>query len=249
MKNIVLKINILLVIALATISLSTFFGESPVLSVISQIREVPIYQVDRDDNYVSISFDAAWGAERTLSILDTLDEYNVKATFFLVNTWLEDYPELAIEIANRGHEIGLHSTTHPHFPELTAAEMEAELIANQTMIKEITGYDATIFRSPFGDYNNESLSVAASLGITTVQWSVDSLDWQDLSAIEIEERIMSRITSGDIILMHNDGLYTADALPNILNHLQEEGYTIVPVGDILLEGETTTDLNGTQVSL
>lgn len=140
-----------------------------------QQRLVPIYEVATEQPQVAISFDASWGAEHTEDILDLLDSYGVKGTFFLVNIWLEDYPELAREIAERGHEIGLHSATHPHFSELSAAQMDEELAANAAMIEEITGYQPQLFRPPFGDYNNQVIEQAAAAGYQSVQWSVETL--------------------------------------------------------------------------
>lgn len=140
-----------------------------------QERLVPIYEVATKEPKVAISFDASWGAEHTRDILDTLDKYNVKATFFLVNIWLEDYPELAQEIVQRGHEIGLHTATHPHLPELSEDKILSELTDNCEMIKEITGYTPTLFRPPFGDYSNSVIEVASANGYDTIQWSVDTM--------------------------------------------------------------------------
>ena len=221
-------------------------GNYLISQVTNTVRLVPIYSVDRGDKHIAISFDATWGAEHTPAILDMMDKYQIKTTFFLVNIWLEEYPEMAKTIAQRGHEIGLHSTTHPHFSALSEAEIEKELLNNFQMIKETTGYEAKLFRPPFGDYNNTSLSKITELGFTAIQWSVDSLDWKDLSASEIEERVLSRVKSGDIVLFHNNGTNTAEAVDHIIASLQGDGYTIVPVSELLLQGNTYTDFNGVQ---
>lgn len=207
----------------------------------------PIYKVDTDRKMVAISFDACWGAERTESILEILDDNKVKATFFLVNIWLEDYPEKAKEIAARGHEIALHSTTHPHFTQLSKEEMKEELTANKEMVKKVTGYDATLFRPPFGDYNNEVIKTASDLGLKTIQWSIDSLDWREnLSAQDITNRIIERVEKGAIILMHNDGKYTPDVIKVVLPELKRQGYSIVPVSQLLIKDDWYVDSNGIQ---
>jgi len=211
-----------------------------------KVRQVPIYSVDTEEKKVAISFDATWGAERTLQILDILDKYNIKATFFLVNIWLEEYPQMAREIARRGHEIGMHSVSHPHFSTLSQEEIKQELLGNRNLIEQLTGVTPTLFRPPFGDYNNTALETAEELGITTIQWSVDSLDWRDLSAADIFERVMKRIRGGDIVLFHNNGLHTAEALEDILACLEAEGFQVVPIGELLLPGETYIDFNGVQ---
>jgi polysaccharide deacetylase family sporulation protein PdaB len=219
------------------------------ISAASQsVRLLPIYEVDSPASELAISFDASWGAENTIKILDILDKYQVKATFFLVNIWLDDYPEMAQEIAKRGHEIGLHSVTHPHFPQLSQYQMEKELKDNYNTIKEITGYEAKLFRPPFGDYDNRVIEKSQSLGFQPIQWSIDSLDWKDLSAQEIEKRVMKNIGPGDIVLFHNNGKYTAEALEPILQQLSSRGLSLVTISDLLLKGDWYIDYNGIQRS-
>src|SRR5690606_2316036 len=180
-------------------------------------RRIPIYSVDTKEARVAISFDAAWGADRTEAILDILDAHQVKTTFFLVTFWVERYPEMAREIVARGHEIGMHSTSHPDMTALSKAQMRAELQQNHRVIKEVTGFDARLFRPPFGAYSNALLEVVEDeLGFKTIQWSVDSLDWKDVDAAFIERRILDRIGPGDIVLFHNNAEATPLALPRIL---------------------------------
>jgi len=218
-----------------------------VLMVTGKETSKPIYKVDTDEKKVAISFDACWGSERTDAILDTLDKNGVKATFFVVNIWLEDYPDKAKEVAERGHEIGLHSTTHPHFTRLSKEQMKEELLKNKEMVKKVTGYDAKVFRPPFGDYNNEVIKTAKELGLTTIQWSVDSLDWKEnLSSQDISKRILERVEKGSIILMHNDGQHTPDVIKTVLPELKRQGYSIVPVSDLLIKDEWYVDSEGIQ---
>ena len=222
-------------------------GSSWISAVTGQTSLKPVYSVDTDEKKVAISFDACWGAERTEAILDILDDHKVKATFFLVNIWLEDYPDKAKEIAARGHEIGLHSTTHPHFTQLSVGEMEKELTENRKMIKEVTGIDAKLFRPPFGDYSNTVIDTVNNMGLTAVQWSVDSLDWkEDMTAQKIAERVLDKVQAGSIILMHNDGKYTPQAIKIIIPELQRQGFSVGPVSDLLIKGDWYVDVNGIQ---
>lgn len=215
----------------------------PKVAAVSVTGEKPVYSVEQSEKTMALSFDASWGAEHTENILATLAENNVKTTFFLVDLWIDEYPEMVKAIHEAGHEIGLHSATHPHFPELSKEQMKEELTKNQTSVRNITGYDATLFRPPFGDYNNEVLNTASELGLTTVQWSVDSLDWKGLSAQEITDRVLSGAAPGAIVLLHNNGDHTAEALKQILPALKEKGYTVVPVGKLLPQ-DGYTDSNG-----
>lgn len=246
-----LKLIVFIVIAAALVLVGgyVFFNDAQeIVSVVTgKENSKPIYQVDTDEKKVAISFDACWGAEKTDEILKILDENSVKATFFLVNIWLEDYPDKAKEVAKRGHEIALHSTTHPHFTHLSKEEMKEELTANKEMVKKVTGYDAKLFRPPFGDYNNEVIKTAKGLGLTTIQWSVDSLDWKEnLSAQEITKRITERLQKGAIILMHNDGQYTPEVIKVILPELKKQGYKIVPVSELLIKEGWYVDNQGIQ---
>ncbi|MGI6361339.1 MAG: polysaccharide deacetylase family protein [Bacillota bacterium] len=218
------------------------------ISAVSQtVRLLPVYEVDTPKKQLSISFDASWGAEKTEKILDILDKYEIKTTFFLVNIWINDYPEMAREIASRGHEIGLHSVTHPNFTSLTDEQITQELNDNYQLIKEVTGQEAVLFRPPFGDYNNNVIEKCQNLGFMPIQWSIDSLDWKDLSATEIEERVMKDIGQGDIVLFHNNGKHTAEALDPILKQLTEEhNLEIVPISELLLKDNWYVDYNGVQ---
>lgn len=211
-------------------------------------RRLPIYSVGTREKKAAISFDAAWGADKTRTILDILDEYDIKTTFFLVTFWVEKYPDEAREIVARGHEIGLHSSTHPDFTALTNAAMREELTENHRVIKEITGVEPRLFRPPFGAYNDRVLSVVEDeLGYLTIQWSVDSLDWRDVTPDDITRRILSRIHPGAIVLFHNNAESTPAALPRILSTLQADGWRIVPISQLLHQGPYTIDHEGRQI--
>lgn len=221
-------------------------GNYLVSMVAKTFKLLPIYKVDVPEKKVAISFDATWGAEKTPEILKILEKHKIKTTFFLVNIWLQKYPDVAKIISEKGHEIGMHSTTHPHFSRLSEAEMEKELKENYQMIENITGQKPVLFRPPYGDYNNDVIRVVDRLGFKAIQWSVDSLDWKDLSSEQIQERVLSRINPGDIVLFHNAGKYTPDALDPILTNLEQQGYQVVPISELLLKGDYYVDYNGAQ---
>lgn len=209
-------------------------------------REIPIYCVDRDDNYVAISFDAAWGADKTRRIMDICDEYGVKATFFLVGFWIDKYPDIVAEIAARGFEIGTHSMTHPQMSKLSETECYNELFGSAKKIFDITGKQVTLFRPPFGDYNNQLITVAKSLGLYTIQWSVDSLDWKGLSALQIAQRVQTA-QSGDIILCHNNSDHIVEALPLIFEALRLKNLKFCPIGQLIYTENYTVDSSGKQI--
>lgn len=222
-------------------------GRNYLVSMVTKtIKLVPIYSVDTPEKKIAISFDATWGTENTDRLLDIMDKHKIKTTFFLVNIWLEKYPEVAKKISDRGHEIGMHSTTHPHFTQLSEGQMEKELKDNHQRIYDVTGQKPVLFRPPYGDYNNNVIRTVDRLGFKTIQWSVDSLDWKDLSSEQIQNRILSKIKPGDIVLFHNAGKYTPDALDPLLTNLEQQGYQVVPISELLIQGDYYIDYAGVQ---
>lgn len=210
-------------------------------------KENPIYFVYTEESKLSLSFDAAWGCEHTEDILRILKDNNIKATFFLTNIWLQAYPEMAQKIAADGHEIAMHSVSHPHMNSLTNEQIVQEIEDNKALIIATTDYEPTLFRMPFGEYNNTVVNTVKDLGYCPIQWSIDSLDWQDTATVSsITERVTSKLHNGAIILMHNNGTYTADALAAIIRYAKEAGYQFVPIGQLIYPAPYTVDTQGGQ---
>ena len=207
-------------------------------------KENPVYRVESDKNQVAISFDAAWGNEQTSELLDILDEYDVKSTFFLVGSWVDNYPESVKEIAKRGHDVENHSNTHPHMPELSTADMTGEIQACNEKIASLTGNTPTLFRPPYGDYNNEVVRSVKGCGMYCVQWDVDSLDWKDPTPEQMCKTVLDKVKDGSIILMHNGVKNTPAALPSIIRGIQDKGFDIVLIKDLIPDGEYYTDVQG-----
>lgn len=211
-------------------------------------RDLPIYCVDKDQKICAMSFDAAWGAEDTPVLIKILDDYDVKTTFFVVGDWVDKYPDAVKALSDAGHEIMNHSDTHPHMTSLTKEKMIKEVTHCNNKIKSITGVEPILFRPPYGDYNNDVVSNLRELGMYTIQWDVDSLDWKDLSPQAITERVTSKVKPGSIILFHNAAKNTPEALPMILEYLKQNEYKIVPVSQIIYKDNFTIDTQGKQIS-
>lgn len=219
-------------------SACVYFGNAP--------RLVPIYSVDTTEKKVALTFDTAWGADKTLKILEILKEYNVNATFFMVGFWVEKYPEMVEAIDKQGIEIATHSNTHPDLTKLSTSQIELELTTSINSIKKITGKDVGLFRAPYGAYNNTLLNITDKLGLKTIQWDVDTLDWKGLSGVEICERVMSKVKNGSIILNHNNSDHVLDALPLMLERLKNAGYQVVSVGELIYAEDYYIDNLGIQ---
>lgn len=216
------------------------------VSAAAATRQLPIYCVERDDKCCAISFDAAWGNEDTQTLIDILAKYNVKTTFFVVGDWVEKYPESVKALHEAGHEIMSHSNHHDHYNSLTADQIIADVTASNEKIAAVTGVTPTLIRCPYGEYDDHVISAIRSMGMEPIQWDVDSLDWKDYDASTIYERVTGKVTSGSIVLFHNAALHTPEALPSILETLIKDGYTIVPISRLILDGEYTIDHTGRQ---
>ena len=209
-------------------------------------RQLPIYCVEKDYKVLSISFDAAWGNEDTQQLIDILGKYNIKATFFVVGEWVDKYPESVKALHDAGHEVMSHSNDHAHFNSLSAEEITADLNTCNDKIEAVTGVRPTLFRCPYGEYDDHVINAVRSLGMEPIQWDVDSLDWKDLSAGEITQRVTSKVQPGSIVLFHNAALHTPEALPAIIEALLQEGYQFVPISQLILDGNYTIDHTGRQ---
>lgn len=212
-------------------------------------RKLPIYCVQTEEPKISVSFDAAWGADDTDELLRILKENNVKATFFLCGYWVEKYPEEVKKIAEAGHDLGNHSATHPHMSQLTAEQITEELQKCHQNVKELTGIEMELFRPPFGEYDNEVIETATKNKYYTIQWDIDSLDWKEQGTeAEINQVLNHKhLGNGSIVLFHNDAKYTPQVLDTILKGIKEKGYEIVPISELIHRGEYEMDHEGRQI--
>ncbi len=216
-------------------------------TVSSQNREIPIYNVKRDDKKVAISFDAAWGNEDTEKLIEILKKYNVKTTFFVVGEWVDKYPESVKALSDAGHEIMNHSDTHPHLPRLTVEEIKKEINSCNDKIEKITGKRPFLTRVPYGDYDNKTILALKELNHFCIQWNIDSLDWKNPPVESMIKRVVSKVSDGSIILFHNAAINTPAALPSIIEGIKNKGYEIVPVSEVIYKNNYTINSQGTQI--
>ncbi len=231
------------ILSVITLSLSgasaVFYG--------GNLKKLPIYSVKTDEKRIAISFDCAWGTDYTDRLLAIMKAENIKCTFFMVEFWTEKHPDYVKKISDAGHEIGTHSATHPYMSKLDEAAIVKELTSSSQAIERVTGKKVELFRPPYGDYDDLLIDTASELGFYSIQWSVDSLDWKDLSAAKITERVLKRIKNGSIILCHNQGLHTAEALPAIIKGAKAAGYEFVPIGELIYRDNYRMSADGAQV--
>ncbi|MDN3017014.1 polysaccharide deacetylase family protein [Paenibacillus sp. BSR1-1] len=183
---------------------------------------------------IALTFDAGSDAAG-IAILDVLKKYNLKATFFLTGKWVEKYPVLAKRIADEGHEIGNHSYSHPDAVKTTAAAFKQDILKADQAIKKATGKSPQpYFRFPFGSYNPAALKTVGQAGYPySIQWSLDTIDWQQPSTETLVSRIKAGASNGDIILMHIGGINTPEAVDTVIPWLQAQGYQLVTLTELL----------------
>lgn len=215
----------------------------------SEEKKLPIYCVKTDEKEVAISFDAAWGNEDTMDILAILKKYNIKATFFMTGGWVEEYPEDVKAIAAAGHDLANHSENHKKMSELSKEECKEELMKVHEKVQKLTKQDMILFRPPYGDYNNTLLEAAEECKYYTIQWDVDSLDWKDYGVDAIVKKVCEHknLGSGSIVLMHNGAKYTKNALESVITGLQDQGYKIVPISELIIKDNYHIDFTGRQI--
>ena len=189
--------------------------------------------LDPDGKYVALTFDDGPHKTNTERVLNSLKEFDVKATFFMLGNQVDYYPSLVQRVAKEGHEIGNHSNTHPDLSKVDANRVQKEFETTNQRIYDVIGRYPTVFRPPYGSYNNNTITQATNLNLPIIMWSVDSLDWKTKNATSISHEILSTTTNGSIILMHDIHDATADALPSVLKNLKEQGYSFVTVSQLL----------------
>ena len=211
-------------------------------------KYLPIYKVETKQNKVALTINCAWNSDDIDKILEILKENNTQITFFIVGDWIDKYPEAIKKIHEAGHEIGTHSNTHPHVNNLSYEQNIKEIEEGNNKIEKITGIRTNLYRTPYGEYNQTVIKAAQDQKYYTIQWSLDTLDYTGITGEEMWNRIEHKISSGDIILMHNGTKHTADSLNMILKNLKEKNLEVVKVSDLIYKDNYTININGIQKS-
>lgn len=188
------------------------------------------------EKLVALTFDAGSSAHPVPAILQALAQHNVRSTFFLTGQWIERHPEAARQIVEAGHELGNHSWSHPPFTSLSSEQIREQLRRTEEIAMRVCGRTTKpLFRPPFGDRDERVRQVVAEEGYLTIYWTIDSWDSvkKDITPQEIFQRVMRRVRPGAIVLMHCGSEATAQALPQLLQALEAQGYRAVTVSELL----------------
>lgn len=218
--------NLFLVLVILVVGVVCFY---PSVSETTNVSGKVYYKGSSKDG-VSLMFNVYWGTDKVYSILDVLDEYGAKATFFIGGSWADDNVPCLKEIVARGHEIGSHGYFHRDHDKLSLSDNVAEIKNSVDFIAAATGVTVALFAPPSGAYNNDTVTAAESLGLKTVMWSKDTIDWRDKNKSDCFHRATNEIKGGDLVLMHPME-HTLAALPEILDYYAAHSLRAIPVGE------------------
>ena len=212
------------------------------LSVVSLVSQLSVavlakpYSKGAAAKEIALTFDDGPSRQNTEEILKILEEYGIRATFFVIGENAAADPERIRMIHEAGHEIGNHTYTHAYISKIRPDELREEIRKTEEVLKSITGEKPTVFRPPGGYYDQASLGVLEEMGYQSVLWSLDTKDWSMPKSDTIASKIEENAVGGDIILFHdlNDKrLPTPEALKRILPYLKENGYEFVTISEMI----------------
>ena len=225
-KVISLLVNIALCLIVTVTCVVGFVGGNA--TAVSSDGENVFYSAKHNPKGVSLMFNVYQNTQNVYAILDILDEYNAKATFFLGGSWADDNVDCVRAIASRGHEVGSHGYFHKSHDKMNYEQNLAEIRTSVKLLNAILGSEICLFAPPSGAFNDNTVNASASLGLKTIMWSRDTIDWRDSDTAICFSRATENLEIGEFILMHPMDV-TVKALPNILNYVREKGLNAVTV--------------------
>ena len=232
-------VSVLTVAVLITIA---NVGKIETIQTSSQEKELPIYNVQTDEKKVAFTMNCAWNADDIDKILETLQNNNVKITFFLVGEWVDKYPEAVKKIAEAGHEIGTHSNTHPHVNKLSSEKNLEEIKLSVNKIEKITNKKVELYRPPYGEYNDIVIRTAKNNGYYPIQWNLDTLDYKGLTGDEMWKRIEFVINN------YGEKISTIQYLDGLIKNIKSQGFELVTVSELIYKDNYVIDNNGIQIN-
>ncbi len=190
----------------------------------------------KNNNKIALTFDDGPHPKITPKILDVLDEFGIKATFFVIGVNIDNYPAPLIRAVKEGHEIGNHTNSHSILKSMNKSYIREEIEACKEKVYDLTGYNVNLIRPPCGMYDDKMIDIARSNGDKIILWNIDTNDWAHFSTQRIVETVKNSVKGGDIILFHDyvsGENYTVEALKIIIPLLMKEGYEFVTVNQLL----------------
>lgn len=225
-------VNVVIILMLFLVASCAFLGVNIVTT--SNVINGVYYSGNEESNKISLMINVYWGTEYLDGMLEILDKYDVKTTFFVGGTWAVKESDMLEKIYEKGHEIGNHGYTHKEQDKLNREQNQKEILTTHNIVKDLLNIDMNLFAPPSGAYSKTTVEVASNLGYQTIMWTRDTIDWRDKDADLIYSRAVKDAKGGDLVLMHPTEK-TLEALENIIITLQEKGLKVTTVSDTLSE--------------
>ena len=225
-------VNVVIILMLFLVASCAFLGVNIVTT--SNVINGVYYSGNEESNKISLMINVYWGTEYLDGMLEILDKYDVKTTFFVGGTWAVKESDMLEKIYEKWHEIGNHGYTHKDQDKLNREQNQKEILTTHNIIKDLLNIDMNLFAPPSGAYSKTTVEVASNLGYQTIMWTRDTIDWRDKDADLIYSRAVKDAKGGDLVLMHPTEK-TLEALENIIITLQEKGLKVTTVSDTLSE--------------
>lgn len=223
-------VNFLIVLMLLVVASCAVLGVNMITT--SSVINGVYYSGNEDSNKISLMINVYWGTEYLDGMLEILDKYDVKTTFFVGGTWAVKESDMLEKIYESGHEIGNHGYSHKDQDKLSREQNQKEILMTHNIVDELLGFEMNLFAPPSGAYSKTTVEVASELGYQTIMWTRDTIDWRDKDADLIYSRAVKNAKGGDLVLMHPTEK-TLEALERIIITLQEKGLKITTVSDNL----------------
>lgn len=223
-------VNFLIVLMLLVVASCAVLGVNMITT--SSVINGVYYSGNEDSNKISLMINVYWGTEYLDGMLEILDKYDVKTTFFVGGTWAVKESDILEKIYESGHEIGNHGYSHKDQDKLSREQNQKEILMTHNIVQELLGFEMNLFAPPSGAYSKTTVEVASELGYQTIMWTRDTIDWRDKDADLIYSRAVKDAKGGDLVLMHPTEK-TLEALERIILTLQEKGLKITTVSDNL----------------
>lgn len=221
-----------LALGIAITTVIFWFNAEFITGLLCVNKLAPIYQGNTQIKKMAFACNVFWGEEYLPRMLEIFQRENVSVTFFLGGSWVKKHPELAKEMALKGHELGNHSFSHPHPNNLSKEQNKEQILQTEALIFSVAKQKTVLYAPPYGEFNQSVLQAADELGYKTIMWTIDTVDWKKPSPEVIKARVLKKAQNGAIVLIHPTEP-TLEALPGIISELKQQGYVLESVSSII----------------
>ncbi|SDJ08029.1 polysaccharide deacetylase family protein [Natribacillus halophilus] len=229
------------IVAIAFCTACLILLERPFIAVFSEEDQPSAFSsAETDDREIALTFNVSWGEEHVEPMLDTLQENDTTATFFVSGVWAERHTELLERMLDEGHDIGNYGYHFKPYTDQENEDMRRDMREGHNTIEEATGEPPVFFRPPAGIFNTEVLEAAEQMDYSVIHWGADGKDWQNPGVDQIVVNLMEDVEPGDVVMLDasDSAKQTADALPEIIEALEDEDYSLTSI-EMLMSGAET----------